>query len=85
MLIPPSISVVGKGEHMLLRDCIERTFNVRGCVARMNIYAQGDVETVYVEFNEVGDSAKLRRMKAALMRDKVKVEQFVLRPQLLVS
>jgi len=85
MILPPATCVVSKDQHMDLRSKIERFFNAQGCVGRMDIYSRGDSETVYIEFKQLPSTEKNQKERSKLLSGELRIESYVLRPQLVLS
>jgi hypothetical protein len=85
LIVPPSIVLLGGGEHMEFRDAVERFFECKACVNRMTIYSKASEETVYVEFHPVAETPSNAAAIRALADGSLRVDRFVMRPQLVFS
>jgi len=85
MVFPPSMALLCVGEHMALKDALEKLFRAKGCVARMNICTKEEQETVYIEFHPIPLCAANETAKASLLGSgALAVGKFTVRPQVIV-
>ncbi len=70
--------------HTAFQQAVESAL-AKGCVARMNIYAKDDEETVYVEFHPVPNTLETAAAKTALLHGSCTISSYTLYPQLILS
>jgi len=82
--IPPCTVRLHRDGHTAFQQTVEDAL-AKGCVARMNNYAQEADETVYVEFHPIPKTAETVAAKTALHRGSWIVSTYTLYPQLILS
>ena len=82
--IPPCTVRLPRDGNTAFQQAVESAL-AKGCIARMNIYAKDDEETVYVEFHPVPETSATSAAKTALLHGSCIISTYTLYPQLILS
>ena len=82
--IPPCTVKLPRNGHTTFQRDVEFAL-AKGCIARMNIYAKEEEETVYVEFHPVPETFETMAVRTSLLYGACTISTYTLYPQLILS